>query len=340
VSLSIRHVSKRFGAAVALEDFSLEIGAEEFVCLLGPSGCGKTTLLRMVAGLEEVSQGQILLDGKDLTWVPARERGFGIVFQSYSLFPNLTVAQNVGYGLKLRKTPRAEIAREVARLLALIEMTGYDRRLPHQLSGGQQQRVALARALAVRPKLLLLDEPLSALDAKVRLVLRDQIRDLQRKLRIPTLMVTHDQEEALSMADRIVCMEAGRIAQVDSPTGLYTLPKTRFVADFVGHMNVLPLDQGGRLAERTFVAGNGATVGGERVFGVRPEHITLAPAGTDGENHFPAKVTAVRFLGAHTRIDADIGPAVLVVVILGEAPVRLGAEVSVHIPKARVVELQ
>lgn len=242
MSLRIRQLNKRFGDYVALQDIDLTIGPSEFVCLLGPSGCGKTTLLRIIAGLLAAESGSLELDGKDLAPIPARERGFGIVFQSYSLFPYMTVAENVGYGLLIRHRPKNEIAQRVAELLRLVKLEELADRVPGQLSGGQQQRVALARALAVDPALILLDEPLSALDARVRTELREELRDLQRRLRIPTLMVTHDQEEAMALADTIVCMNVGRIEQVGTPQDLYLRPKTRFVAEFMGHSNLLPAD--------------------------------------------------------------------------------------------------
>ncbi|HEV7912608.1 MAG TPA: ATP-binding cassette domain-containing protein, partial [Albitalea sp.] len=240
MSLQISGLHKRFDGVVALADIHLTVGDSEFVCLLGPSGCGKTTLLRIIAGLLAADAGRLMLRGRDLAAVPARERGFGIVFQSYSLFPQMTVAQNVGYGLRIRGTPAATQAARVDALLALVKLPELAARYPGQLSGGQQQRVALARALAVDPALILLDEPLSALDAKVRAELRHELRELQRRLRIPTLMVTHDQEEAMALADTIVCMNRGRIEQTGTPQALYLTPRTRFVADFMGHSNLLP----------------------------------------------------------------------------------------------------
>ena len=211
----------------------------DFVCILGPSGCGKTTLLRILAGLIEPDSGEIRLDGRDLTKVPARHRGFGIVFQSYSLFPNMTASENIGYGLKVRRQPVAAIRSRVAELLEMIGLPESGAKLSDQLSGGEQQRIALARAIAVEPALLLLDEPLSALDFQVRVSLRRQIRALQKRLRIPTLMVTHDEEEAMEMADRIVCMNQGRIEQIGTPRELYQTPSSPFVAGFIGAINFL-----------------------------------------------------------------------------------------------------
>src|SRR5258707_6368695 len=265
--LRIRNLSKRFGQFTALKDISLDVKPGDFVCFLGPSGCGKTTLLRAIAGLDPQDEGMIEIAGRDVSHLPPAARDFGIVFQSYALFPNLTVAANVGYGLVNRRTGRAQIEARVAELLALVGMPEQGVKYPVQLSGGQQQRVALARALATSPGLLLLDEPLSALDARVPLRLRDEIKALQRRLGVTTIMVTHDQEEALAMAARIVVMNQGVIDQVGTPQEIYRHPTTAFVADFVGSMNFLP---------GTFVAPDKVKVGG-LTFDC-PAHDGLAPA--------------------------------------------------------------
>src|SRR5437868_926369 len=237
--LEVRNLSKRFGDFSALGDISLDVAEGEFVCFLGPSGCGKTTLLRAIAGLDPQTSGTIRQRGQDVSSLPPAQRDFGIVFQSYALFPNLTVADNVGYGLVSRRQKRAEIVARVTELLAMVGLPDAGPKHPAQLSGGQQQRVALARALATSPGLLLLDEPLSALDARVRLRLRHEIKALQRRLGVTTIMVTHDQEEALTMADRIVVMNHGVIEQAGTPQEIYRHPSTAFVADFVGAMNFL-----------------------------------------------------------------------------------------------------
>src|SRR3954469_324550 len=237
--LRVRNLTKTFGQFVALKDVSLDVPKGEFVCFLGPSGCGKTTLLRAIAGLDPQDEGLIEIAGRDVSHLPPAARDFGIVFQSYALFPNLTVAANVGYGLVNRRTGRAAMDARVAELLNLVGLKDQEKKYPVQLSGGQQQRVALARALATSPGLLLLDEPLSALDARVRVRLRHEIRSLQRRLGLTTIMVTHDQEEALSMADRIVVMNHGVIEQVGTPLDIYRHPASPFVADFVGAMNFL-----------------------------------------------------------------------------------------------------
>ncbi|MBA8879639.1 iron(III) transport system ATP-binding protein [Phyllobacterium myrsinacearum] len=237
--LQISNLWKAFGEFHALKDVSLDIKEGEFVCFLGPSGCGKTTLLRAVAGLDLQSRGTIRQGGRDISTLPPSKRDYGIVFQSYALFPNLTIAKNIAFGLENTKRPKAEIEARVKELLALVGLPDQANKYPSQLSGGQQQRIALARAIAISPGLLLLDEPLSALDAKVRVHLRHEIKELQRKLGVTTIMVTHDQEEALSMADRIVVMNHGVIEQVGTPTEIYRHPKTLFVADFIGETNKL-----------------------------------------------------------------------------------------------------
>jgi iron(III) transport system ATP-binding protein len=237
--LSLQHLHKAFGNFVALQDINLDIVPGELVCFLGPSGCGKTTLLRIIAGLEVQTRGVIFQDGKDISNAHPAERDYGIVFQSYALFPNLSIADNVAYGLVNRKVPRQVVQQRVQELLALVGLPDSGIKYPSQLSGGQQQRIALARALATSPGLLLLDEPLSALDALERVRLREEIRSLQQSLGVTTIMVTHDQEEALSMADRIVVMNHGCIEQVGTPTEIYREPASAFVADFVGQVNVL-----------------------------------------------------------------------------------------------------
>jgi iron(III) transport system ATP-binding protein len=305
--LEVRNLHKRFGDFTALGDISLDVGEGEFVCFLGPSGCGKTTLLRAIAGLDPQTSGTIRQKGRDVSALPPSSRDFGIVFQSYALFPNLTVTDNVGYGLVSRRQKRLEIARRVDELLALVGMPDAGPRYPAQLSGGQQQRVALARALATSPGLLLLDEPLSALDARVRLRLRHEIKALQRRLGVTTVMVTHDQEEALTMADRIVVMNQGAIEQVGTPQQIYRAPATAFVADFVGAMNFL---------DGTFAAPDRVTVGsvslscavqdglapGSRVrLCIRPEDVRVRDLPADVPNRLSVEVAELDFVGAFCR---------------------------------------
>jgi iron(III) transport system ATP-binding protein len=308
-AIELDGIAKKFGEVVALKSVSLLVGEGEFVCFLGPSGCGKTTLLRIVAGLERQNAGVVRMAGRDVSALPPSERNYGIVFQSYALFPNLTVARNVAYGLETRRTPRAEIERRVDELLDLVHLRPHKGRYPAQLSGGEQQRVALARALAPSPSLLLLDEPLSALDARVRQSLRLEIKDLQRRLGITTIMVTHDQEEALTMADRIVVMNHGVVEQIGSPFEIYTEPSSLFVARFVGHMNFIPATACERpgwarvgSVELRHRPGPQLPAGSHLTLGIRPEEILIGSAARNGENRIVTRVCAMQFLGAFTRL--------------------------------------
>ncbi len=296
MSLELRHVTKTFGELKALDDVSFTIERGTLVCFLGPSGCGKTTLLRVIAGLEQHDAGTLALDGRDLTPIPARNRNFGVVFQSYSLFPNLTIAANIAYGLECRKWSKDEIARRVDEMLSLVHLNDQAGKYPHQLSGGQQQRIALARALAPKPAVLLLDEPLSALDAKVREELREEICLLQRRLKITTIMVTHDQEEALTMADTIVVMNNGQVMQTGPPMELYRRPDNRFVAEFLGRMNIVPSCLGLAIADSDHP-------GGARplVLGIRPEDVNLS-VDTGSNANLHAVVDQVTHLGNLTRV--------------------------------------
>lgn len=297
--LEITQLSRRFGNFVALDKVDLQVERGEFLILLGPSGCGKTTLLRTIAGLERQDSGRIVHAGHDISqWSPAR-RDYGIVFQSYALFPNLNVADNVAYGLRNRQADRRLMRSRVEEMLELVGLPGSQAKYPAQLSGGQQQRVALARALATAPDLLLLDEPLSALDAIERVRLRSEIRSLQKRLGVTTIMVTHDQEEALAMADRIVVLRAGRVQQVGEPQEIYRAPENDFVADFIGRGNLIagePADANhvrvGDLILRSAQAGH-------RRFYVRPEDICLLDTLDQGENSFYAQVLKCEFLGAY-----------------------------------------
>ncbi len=276
--LQISELWKSFGDFIALRDISLEVKDGEFICFLGPSGCGKTTLLRAIAGLDLQTSGKILQGGRDVSALPPSQRDFGIVFQSYALFPNLTVEKNIAFGLENTGRSKTEIAARVSELLDLVGLPEQRKKYPAQLSGGQQQRIALARAIATSPGLLLLDEPLSALDAKVRVRLRHEVKELQRKLGITTIMVTHDQEEALAMADRIVVMNHGVIEQVGTPTEVYREPETLFVADFIGEMNqveaAIGADGSLLIGKRAFACHDHRFAEGQRVIGaIRPEDV-------------------------------------------------------------------
>lgn len=304
--LRIEHLTKMFGAFTALHDVSLEIFEGEFVCFLGPSGCGKTTLLRAIAGLDIQTSGRVEQAGRDISTLPPAERDFGIVFQSYALFPNLTVTKNVAYGLENRKLPRADIVARVTELLELVGLPEQGDKYPAQLSGGQQQRVALARALATSPGLLLLDEPLSALDAKVRVYLRHEIKSLQRRLGVTTVMVTHDQEEALTMADRIVVMNQGVIEQIGTPEQIYGTPATAFVADFIGSMNFIPgaleADGAVKIGNTTLQCRtNGLTPGARITAAIRPEDINAQDIKEGDDNVVGVEVKYLEFLGSFYR---------------------------------------
>jgi len=313
--LQISNVSKSFGTFQALKDVSLEIEEGKFVCFLGPSGCGKTTLLRAIAGLDIQSSGRILQAGRDISALPSSQRDFGIVFQSYALFPNLSIADNIGYGLKNSGKPRAEVKARVQELAELVGLKGHERKYPSQLSGGQQQRVALARAIAMAPGLLLLDEPLSALDARVRLHLRTELKSLQRKIGVTTIMVTHDQAEALAIADQLVVMNQGVIEQVGTPQEVYRNPKTAFVADFVGQMNFLRAEVVGEgtvrvgplvLAAKT----DGLGIGESVTLCFRPEDIQVRGIAAGHRNTIEVHIEDMEFLGTFYRANLAVnGPS-------------------------------
>ncbi len=300
-------VTKSFGAFTAVDRIDLEVPNGTFVCILGPSGCGKTTLLRMIAGLEEPTSGKIVVDDKDITALPAHKRDFGMVFQSLALFPHLSVGQNVAYPLRIRNVPRAEQDRRVAELLELVQLPGTADRPVSKLSGGQRQRIALAPALAQKPRLFLLDEPQSALDAKLREAMQVELRQLQQSLGITTLVVTHDQREALTLADLVLVMSAGRIQQAAHPTEIYRRPANRFVADFIGSTNLLDAVREGdgvRVAG-ALVRGLAGPAGSDRAtVSVRPEDLHVVPAGQGG---IPATVTFVRDLGASIETFLRVG---------------------------------
>ncbi|TAA55605.1 ABC transporter ATP-binding protein [Shinella sp. JR1-6] len=339
--LDIHHLKKSFGALHVVKDFTLGIEKGEFVSFLGPSGCGKTTVLRMVAGFETPTSGAIRIDGRDVTGLPANRRKIGMVFQAYALFPNLTVADNIGFGLKVAGEDKAAIARRVGEMLELIGLPRLGDRYPYQLSGGQQQRVALARALAPSPQVLLLDEPLSALDAKIRVSLREEIRRIQQDLGITTIFVTHDQEEALSISDRIVVMHQGIADQVGTPFDIYNRPTTRFVAEFVGTLNLVDADvveaASGRVRigdvpvvlNRSLSARNG-----ERIrLALRPETVALGHA----EGHgilLSGCIAEVHFLGSVIRVRVDVGGQLVSLDMFNQPdrpPPAVGALVKVSI---------
>lgn len=357
--LKIKNVWKAFGDFYALKDISLEVKRGEFVCFLGPSGCGKTTLLRAIAGLDIQTRGEVHQDGNDISALPPSERDFGIVFQSYALFPNLTVERNIAFGLENSGIAKADIDKRVAELLDLVGLPEQAEKYPAQLSGGQQQRIALARAIAMSPGLLLLDEPLSALDAKVRVHLRHEVKDLQRKLGVTTIMVTHDQEEALAMADRIVVMNHGVIEQVGTPTDVYREPVSLFVADFIGETNQLACaadnkGKGVRIGTRKFKSASHSHADGEHVTAViRPEDIiphgdgARSPGAPDKisepGNIVETTVDEMEFLGSfwRTRLSsAELGAGQIVadfsINAVRRMDIEIGGRMRIEIPSDRL----
>jgi iron(III) transport system ATP-binding protein len=345
--LRLEGIRKSFGAFQALHGIDLEIERGEFVCFLGPSGCGKTTLLRIIAGLETQSAGRIRQDERDISLLPPAERDYGIVFQSYALFPNLSVADNVAYGLVNRKVGKGRASARVDEMLKLVGLPGSNAKYPAQLSGGQQQRIALARALAIAPGLLLLDEPLSALDALERVRLRQEIRSLQRTLGVTTIMVTHDQEEALSVADRIVVMNHGVIEQAGTPMQVYRDPATPFVADFVGKINVLPgrLRPGRELRIGTSRFDCERDTEDEREVKVylRPEDVLARPIAAGDANVFRGAIEKIEFFGSYclVRVQADAVAAQPITVYLSlnylaEQGLEVGSELPLKLLPERM----
>lgn len=354
VYLQIDSLTKKFGNFVALDRVSLEVYEGEFVCFLGPSGCGKTTLLRAIAGLDIQTSGTVRQADIDISALPPSERDFGIVFQSYALFPNLTAERNIAFGLENQKLEKSAVDKRVKDLLELVGLPDQGPKYPAQLSGGQQQRIALARALATSPGLLLLDEPLSALDAKVRAHLRHEIKDLQRRLGVTTVMVTHDQEEALTMADRIVVMNQGVIEQVGTPTNIYREPDTLFVADFIGAMNQVEGhingDNGISIGELSFTSRNhGFANGAPVVAAIRPEDIVpqgmgdYASSHSNAENSLDMEIGDMEFLGSFWRVSLKnnaLGSAALMadmsINAIRSLDVKTGSTIRVKLPSDRL----
>jgi ABC-type Fe3+/spermidine/putrescine transport system ATPase subunit len=317
-AITIEHVSRSFGTVRAVDDVSLEIKDGEFFTLLGPSGCGKTTLLRTIAGFADLSAGQIRFGERRIDTLPPHRRNTGMVFQNYAIFPNLTVGGNVAYGLKARNVPEVQLRERVGRALKLVHLDGYEERWPHQLSGGQLQRVAIARCLVIEPEVLLLDEPLSNLDAKLRVEMRAEIRQLQQSLKITAIYVTHDQEEALAMSDRIAVMRNGRLEQVATPQAIYRAPATPFVAEFMGTTNLLTGTITGRdgdalrlrVGQQEFRAHGDGREGEAVTISLRPETVRLLHDGAPppaGWSVLAARLAQVEFLGALTRVELDVG---------------------------------
>lgn len=345
VHLRLAEVYKRFGRTVAVDGVSLDIEEGCFFTLLGPSGCGKTTLLRVIAGFHLPDRGEVFLRERRITHLPPHQRGTAMVFQEYALFPHMTVEENVGYGLRMRRIPAVQARARVRQALEMLGLTGQEAKYPHQLSGGQQQRVALARAIVVEPEVLLLDEPLSNLDAKLRLRVRDELRELQRRLGRTTVYVTHDQEEALALSDRIAVMNGGRVLQVGTPEEIYVQPRNRFVAEFVGLANFVEgrwagpgrvLTEMGEL--QVSEAGRGS---GRVLLAVRPEEVRLRRDAPDGAvNVFSGRVRSVTFLGSVRRCTVEADGIRWVVDVRPEESVGPGQEIYVEVPPDRVRVVQ
>jgi putative spermidine/putrescine transport system ATP-binding protein len=345
--LRVENVSKSFGNFIALEDIDLDFPHGKFICLLGPSGCGKTTLLRCIAGLEAPTGGRILLDGRDITPVPAHKRELGMVFQSLALFPHLSVGENIAYGLRIRGVDPATQRKRAEELLELVRLPGVMDRAISQLSGGQRQRVAIARALALNPKLFLLDEPLSALDAKLREAMQIELKLLQQRLGISTIVVTHDQREAMTMADIVVVMDHGHVKQVGAPLDSYRNPADAFVADFIGTSNLMEavVENGAlRVGDHRLRAARmpqGLVAGARVTISIRPEEVHVRPAAEPGENRLPGTVRFIRDLGAIVEVRLDCGGGeVLATMTPRERPqAGLGDPVAVELPAAACVVL-
>ncbi len=350
--LKITRLTKNFGHFKALDNISLDVNEGEFICFLGPSGCGKTTFLRAIAGLDIQTSGTVQQAGRDISALPPSERDFGIVFQSYALFPNLTAKKNIAFGLENQKITQSEIDKRVSELLELVGLPDQGNKYPSQLSGGQQQRIALARAIATSPGLLLLDEPLSALDAKVRGYLRHEIKDLQKRLGVTTVMVTHDQEEALTMADRIVVMNQGVIDQVGTPTEIYREPKTLFVADFIGSMNqvnchIVSAESVSIGPHKLDCCTHDLTIGQPAIIAIRPEdiipHHEYSDSTTTKNNIFNATVGVMDFLGSFWRVELgneELDGFQLIVDlsinIVNQMEITVGKRIFIELPSDRL----
>ena len=347
--LELKGISKRFGSVTAVADVNLRIPEGRFVSFLGPSGCGKTTLLRLIAGLETATTGRVVLDGEDLTDRPTHRRNIGMVFQSLALFPHLSVGENIAYSLKIRGVGRVERRKRADELLELVRLPGVADRNIAQLSGGQRQRVAIARALALEPKLFLLDEPLSALDAKLREEMQVELRMLQERLGITTIIVTHDQREAMTMSDEVVVMSTARIQQMDAPLEIYRNPASAFVAEFIGTSNLIAARQAegdsvriGGEAFRTAGRPDGAEDGAEVVVSVRPEDVHVFPAGMEGPNRLDGSVTFVRDVGASVETFVACGDLQIVAMATPKdrPDVHKGDAVKVELPAESCVVLK
>ncbi len=339
-TVTLKNLTRRFGDVVAVDNLNLEIPSGELVAFLGPSGCGKTTTLRMITGLLLPSDGDVLFDGRSVLTIPTEKRGAVMVFQKHLLFPTMDVGQNVGFGLRMQKVDKREIATRVAEMLELVQLPGFEKRRAHELSGGQQQRVALARALIVRPSVLLLDEPLANLDANLRLDMRELIRTIQQEMKITSIFVTHDQEEAVMLADRVALMFDGVLQQYDTPHSFYAHPRTNAIARFFRNDNFL---QGIKRGTRVETALGTLSIGresaaqpdGKVLVTVRPEDVQLSPA-PESKNQIPARVSANVYMGTHTQLQLEIGDETWYAHGPAELQVGAGTEITVQLPEERI----
>lgn len=339
--LHLENISAGYGENIILKHFHLSVEKGKLVSLLGPSGCGKTTTLRLIGGFSEPVEGKIMFDGHDYTKLPAHKRNFGFVFQSYALFPNMTIFDNVAFGLKMRKIGKDEIQRSVPKILETVDLKGYENRFPKELSGGQRQRVALARALVIQPSLLLMDEPLSNLDAKLRIKMRVEIRRIQQQLGITTIYVTHDQEECFAISDEVAIMNKGVIEQMNSPENIYKYPKTEFIARFVGFENFFTLTKADipgkyRAVDQSVFAVKDEAEGTHFKACIRPEDVKMRPADTSGENLVKGKIKVATYLGKQYQynIETKLGG---LVVKSEEENHKINENVALSIPPEKMI---
>ena len=341
--LELRNITAGYDKNIILRDFNLQVERGQFVSLLGSSGCGKTTTLRLIAGFSEPNEGSIFFDGRDITHVPLHKRNFGFVFQSYALFPHMTVFDNVAFGLKMRKVPKAETQQRVTEMLELVDLKGFEKRYPREMSGGQRQRVALARAMVIRPDLMLFDEPLSNLDAKLRVKMRVEIRRIQQELGFTAIYVTHDQEECFAISDQVAIMNNGVIEQMDSPAHIFNSPKTEFIARFVGFENFFDLTRrGGSLTTDSGLALRVARdLPGERFRAcIRPEDVTLRPAGETGENTLPGEVLVTTFLGRNVQYNVRTAIGEFVIKAEQGNVYSIGSQVTLELSENKIILIE
>ena len=341
--LELRNITAGYDKNIILRDFNLQVERGQFVSLLGSSGCGKTTTLRLIAGFSEPNEGSIFFDGRDITHVPLHKRNFGFVFQSYALFPHMTVFDNVAFGLKMRKVPKAETQQRVTEMLELVDLKGFEKRYPREMSGGQRQRVALARAMVIRPDLMLFDVPLSNLDAKLRVKMRVEIRRIQQELGFTAIYVTHDQEECFAISDQVAIMNNGVIEQMDSPAHIFNSPKTEFIARFVGFENFFDLTRrGGSLTTDNGLALRVARdLPGERFRAcIRPEDVTLRPAGETGENTLLGEVLVTTFLGRNVQYNVRTAIGEFVIKAEQGNVYSIGSQVTLELSENKIILIE